>query len=773
MKLLNKIMLGVLTSWKRNKIKAVQISGLNGVGAPHSLLILFCILTFLPSSASLAQIVYVGNSLTNGQVDGDPPLVILGEYSPSGPSSNSTATLPAGVVEDIRFYGSATNSFTLYALAWVGNNPSANEQSFQVVASESFINSNAMAGLQTNVVTDFQVNAGDFLAFWGEGPCYVASSNGLDATYASPGAATPYTATNPVDLGTNFTVGMNGDTNATYEYIPSGLTLPSRTYSIGADVLSTNGYTFIQIAGQNGKNGYLDGFGTNTLFNNAEGTAVASNFDIFVADTTNNRIRKVSTLITNWLVTTIAGSNGLGHADGVGTNAQFNGPQGIAVTSHETVFVSDTVNDTIRMLTLTNNNNWAVSTIAGVAGTTGTNNGTNVAGYFAKFDGPEGIVVDIHTNVFAADTTNDTIREITLTNGNWVVTTIAGLAGIAGSFDGTNSGARFDLPGGIAVDAADNVYVADSGNNEIRKVTPQGPNWVVTTIAGTNNFSGSTDGTGLSARFDHPGGIAVDFFDDLFVTDTSNNTVRAVVPWNGNWIVNTIGGIAGTEGYASGTGPAARFTNPRGISVNALGDLYLDEVTIYGGISPSAMPNNTPPSTVNYTCQFALSPASVDSEGAEWQLSTAGQGNWVQGTPSIPAAKTQLTTVNPFTVLFGSVSGWAPPSGTLSLQPQPTVPGAALVQGNLWYRSGCRLIVTNWWHGLTNFSLWATGTVGQTYSLQSNSMNINNDSDWYLFTPSVTFKFANAGINYITNWPPSPITDGNSNVFYRAISQEQ
>ncbi|HUA64521.1 MAG TPA: hypothetical protein VME24_01660, partial [Alphaproteobacteria bacterium] len=682
MKPLRKPIFGVFKFWKRDSANVCQTGRVKSRFPVVLVVLLACVFTLLPPGASIAQTAYVGNTLEGGgPEDGDPPLVILGEYNPTSPSSNSTVTLPAGAVEDVRFFSGTNYNFTLYALAWAGNGLNTNEQTFQVAAEESFTSNNAVAGFQTNLLTGFQVRAGDLLAFQGLGPDYV--NTGLDATYESMGFSNPFTATNAGNVGTTFTVGINGDPNASYEYIPAGGDISAnRTYAIGVDVLSiTNGYSFIQIAGQGGNNGYLNGYGTNSLFNNAEGTAVASNFDVFVADTANNRIREVSTLFTNWLVTTIAGSNTAGHADGTSTNAQFNAPQGIAVTSNETVFVADTLNDTIRMLTLTNNTNWAVSTIAGTIGITGTNDGTNYAGYFAKFDGPEAIAVDIHTNLFVADTTNDTIREITLTNGNWVVTTIAGMAKQPGHADGTNGGTQFNLPGGIAVDMADNLYVADSANNEIRKITPQGPNWVVTTIAGTNVSSGSVDGTGTSARFNYPGGIAVDTFDDLFVTDTSNNTVRVLVPWGGgNWRVNTIGGTNLT-GYANGVGSGARFTNPRGISVNGVGDLFLDEDVVMGGIAPLSTWGNA---YANYNVQLVVMPAAVDgitaSSGgqppptgngwAEWTVAgtidpwvageTAGVPSDLAWVPTLPATSQNIS------ILFTNVPGWKPPAGKVT-----------------------------------------------------------------------------------------------------------
>lgn len=708
MKLLNKIIFGVLTSWKGNRRKAGQKGGINRIEMPPLIVVVFCIFAFFPSSSSLAQVQtnYIGNPLsTTGGNDGAPPLVILGEYNPAGPSASSPVVLPSGSVQDVKFYGQ-NYSFVLYALAWASNGPYAGEQTFQVVESEGFTNNSiSVAGLQTNSVTNFLVNAGDFLAFCGTGPYYLQppTSNELDATYSTN--KTGYTAMAPGGRGSVFTVGTNGDTNAVYQYIPSSFTLPSRTYSIGVDVLNTNGYTFVAIAGQP-QNGNADGLGTNTLFNEAEGTAVASNFDVFVADSGNNKIREITTLATNWLVTSIAGSNGFGHADGVSTNAQFYGPQGIAVSGNETVFVADTINDTIRMITRTNNNNWVVSTIAGIAETAGTNDGTNVIGRFAQFDGPEGIAVDIHTNVFVVDTTNDTVREIILTNKNWVVTTIAGIARLPGSVDGTNGESQLNNPRGIAVDNADNLYVADSANNTIRKIAFNGNVWTVSTIAGSpTNSSGGVDGTGANALFNAPGGIAVDTSGNLYVADTDNDTVRKMTQSGPNWVVNSIGGLTTNQGYVNGTGIAARFTNPKGISVNGVGDLFVDESEVSEGGSVNFYAQGQIGSG-GYEIIVTALPAAAAMDQFQWAI----QG--LVTTEGFEYSGEGLGTHNNNnTLLFSNIPGWFEPGGSAS---------GVIAQSQSSQVAGIQLYCTSAPPVLTISKakgLWLSGASNATYEI--------------------------------------------------------
>jgi hypothetical protein len=161
-----------------------------------------------------------------------------------------------------------------------------------------------------------------------------------------------------------------------------------------------------------------------------------------------------------------------------------------------------------------------VSTLAGVAGTFGSFDGTNGA---ARFNCPVGVTVKASGNIFVTDYNNHTIRQVTPAG---VVSTLAGWAGIWGSADGMNSSALFFAPAGITVDSSTNIYVADSGNNAVRKIAPSGSNWVVTTVAGLAGVSGSTDGTGTGALFYHPAGITVNSAGYLFAADSGNNTIR-------------------------------------------------------------------------------------------------------------------------------------------------------------------------------------------------------------------------------------------------------
>lgn len=196
------------------------------------------------------------------------------------------------------------------------------------------------------------------------------------------------------------------------------------------------------------------------------------------------------------------------------------------------------------------------------------------AGRAARFFNPSGVAVDSAGNLFVADTGNHTIRKVTPAG---VVSTFAGTPGFNGSADGPGNTARFRDPEGVAADDDGNLLVADAGNNTIRKITPDG---VVTTLAGKAGAFGSADGIGVDALFNHPNALTIDAADNVFVVDSWNETIRKI---SGAGVVTTLAGLAANSGRTDGSGHVARFQfvyGVTGITVDSSGTLYVSEETI-------------------------------------------------------------------------------------------------------------------------------------------------------------------------------------------------
>ncbi len=317
------------------------------------------------------------------------------------------------------------------------------------------------------------------------------------------------------------------------------------------------------LAGTPGVVGSADGTGAAAQFYNPGGIAADTAGNVYVADTNNSTIRKITAA---GVVTTLAGTSSLsgtggslGSADGSGAAAQFYDPYGIAADTAGNLYVADTINNTIRKVTATG----VVTTLAGTAGVVGSADGSGAA---AQFNTPIGIATDPSGNLYVADTFNNTIRKVT---AEGVVTTLAGTAGVAGSADGTGAAAQFYNPVGIAADTVGNLYVADTKSNTIRKITAAG---IVTTLAGTAGVTGSADGSGAAAQFYAPIGIAADTAGNLYVADTGNRTIRKITAAG---VVTTLAGTAGVLGSADGSGPAAQFNSPSGIAADTAGNLYV------------------------------------------------------------------------------------------------------------------------------------------------------------------------------------------------------
>ncbi len=466
----------------------------------------------------------------------------------------------------------------------------------------------------------------------------------------------------------------------------------------------TPGGSVSTLAGVSGAPGNTDGTGSEALFNTPIGLALDSAGALYVADEGNNTIRKITTAA---LVNTVAGSGSTsqGSVNGAGNEARFNGPQAVAVDGAGNVYVADTFNDTIRTVTSAG----VVNTIAGLAGMAGNSNGV---GSDARFNLPQGVAVDGAGNIYVGDSGNGAIREVTPAGvvttlaegfGNPTGVALDSATNIYVADEGSNTVCKvtpagtnwavtilaggFSHPSGVAVDSASNVYVADTGHSTICEVTPTGTNWVVTTLAGQLGQFGSADGTGTNAQFFLPRSVAVDNASNIYVADTFNNVIRKMTLNGGEWTVITIAGSDNAGGSADGTGFAARFDNPCGIAVDLAGNLYVADTTnntIRKGVFQQFGATNPVPSiqpATNATLIVTLSPAAAVQAGAAWRFP------WEQTWRASGAAATGLVPGQNYTVELSPVPGYlAVPSsmitsvsnGTTSLAGQYFPTGASV-----------------------------------------------------------------------------------------------
>ena len=304
--------------------------------------------------------------------------------------------------------------------------------------------------------------------------------------------------------------------------------------------------------------GLSDGVATIAKLNEPAGLVLNADNSLLLADTGNAALRQISTVGT---VTTFAGTSGSkGSTDATGTAARFSAPVGLARDGSGNYYVADQTNHTIRKISASG----VVTTLAGTAGQSGSVDGT---GTTARFNLPTGITCNAQGDLYVSDLGSHLIRKITAAG---VVTTLAGQVNVSGSSDGSGTAARFFKPAGLAIDSVGNVYVADMGNSTLRKISASG---VVSTLAGLPTIDGLMDGTGSNAWFAEPQALTLDSAGNIYVADTANAVLRKVTP---EGLVTTLA-LAGTAPLISAqpvsitisSGGSANF------SVSAVGEAPL------------------------------------------------------------------------------------------------------------------------------------------------------------------------------------------------------
>ena len=315
-----------------------------------------------------------------------------------------------------------------------------------------------------------------------------------------------------------------------------------------------------------------EGLATAAQLNIPYGVAVDSDGNLYLSDAGNNRVRKVDA--TTGVIDTVAGSgaHGAGGDGAAATSAQLSTPYGVAVDSDNNLYIADGRNHRIRKVTASTG---FISTVAGsTQGFGGDGGSATVAA--AKLNGPRGVAVDSDGNLYIADTGNNRIRKVTASTG--FISTVAGdgTKGLSGD-GGAATAAKLDAPYGVAVDSDNNIYIAEYNNHRVRKVDTSATPWTISRVAGTETKSDGYDGDGgaaTEARLKAPIGVAVDGSGNIYITDLLNERIRKVDATTGE--ISTVAGT-GTPGY-NGDGcraTTAQISAPNGVAVDGSGNVYI------------------------------------------------------------------------------------------------------------------------------------------------------------------------------------------------------
>lgn len=613
-----------------------------GLGVPNLAVLVNDSLSSAPSPAIVAQ--YANRFTTAGQsvtfavsAVGGSSLSYHWQYSPSGSSTWTPLS------DDGTFQGSTTNSLLITKAT-----AAMDRDQFECIVSNA-------AGSVTSTPASLSI-----------GTTGVSTLAGWPGAYGSQDG----TASN---ARFNYPGGICVDSSGNV-YVSDGQNFTVRKITPQGQVST--------VAGLAGSAGTTDGPVSVARFSGVGGVACSPSGDLYVADSGNYTIRKITPA---GIVSTLAGSAGIsGHVDGSGTSAEFSDPENLAVDSSGNIYVADGKGNTIRKVTPTG----VVSTLAG----TGSKGSADGAASSASFNMPLAVAVDNSGNVYVADSGNSTIRVI---NTSGVVSTLAGLAGATGSTDDSGSRARFDTPSGLAVDASGNLFVADTVNDTIRKVSPTGN---VTTVAGSAGSFEATDNYPLSARFNEPADVAVDASGVLYVADSFNNDVRRIV-------------LSPLSPPSIGANPLP-LDVPAGtsavFSVSATGaaplsyQWYKDGSPISGATAPTlTLPNVSTLAQASYTCTVTNDAGSTTSSAAPLVVDPLTQSNpsahltsisartYVETGANVQIAGISISGTTPKTVLIRASGPALAPYGISDFLPDPTLTlhdqsGAVIATNDNW-----------------------------------------------------------------------------------------
>ncbi len=540
---------------------------------------------------------------------------------------------------------------------------------------------------------------------WGSVTSSVAS---LTINY--PPAITNSPASQSILLGGNgaFSVGATGTGPLGYQWLLDGTNLP-------------NGIIFTLAGNGNPTYSGDGGLATNASLSFPSGVAVDAAGNLYIADTDNQRIRKIN---PNGLIATVAGTNSYGYSGdgGAAAAARLNYPAGVAVDGQGNLYIADTGNQRVRIV----NTNGIITTVAGNG--SGVYFGDGGAATNASLYDPAGVAVDAAGNLFIADMENQRIRKV---NANGLITTVAGrgISGYSGD-GGAATNAELAFPSGVAVDAYGNLFIADKENQRLRMVNSNG---IISTVAGTGTegYSGN-GGAATSATLNLPSGVAVDAAGNLFIADSGNQRIRKVAV---NGLLTTVAGN-GDTGFADDGGPAvnAWLNDPAGVAVDAYGNLFIaDEhndrvrkVIEQGSVLP--LTGVTAANAGNYQVVITNAYGSVTSSVVVLTLLYP---------PTLSQQPVSLSIINDSNATFGAVAAGTAPLAYqwqfegVNLKDGGGLSGSAtaslrLTQATAANAGGYDLVVTNPWGSITSSVVTLAVTYPPTLLTQPVSQALKN-----------------------------------------------
>jgi trimeric autotransporter adhesin len=335
------------------------------------------------------------------------------------------------------------------------------------------------------------------------------------------------------------------------------------------DVSLRSGNGIISTVAGTGSYGYSGdgGLATSADISNPDDIDIDASGNIYIADVGNNRIRMV--MKSTGILSTVAGTGSYGYSGdgGLATSADLKYPYGVAIDASGNIYIADTYNHRIRMVTKSTG---IISTVAG----TGPDwySGDGGLATSAALYNPQGVAIDASGNIYIADTNHDRIRMVTKSTG--IISTVAGTGSNGYTREGgLATSAALNLPRGVAIDASGNIYIADTNNNRIRMVTKS--TGIISTVAGTGSSGYSGDGgLATSAALYYPQGVALDASGNIYIADTYNSRMRMVMKSTG--IISTVAGT-GSSGYSGdgGLATSAALNYPYGVAIDASGNLYI------------------------------------------------------------------------------------------------------------------------------------------------------------------------------------------------------